>query len=409
MRLARPVRWVATALGVALAAWVVPNLGDEAPTPVPTELRLADAPPATPAAQAWIDLANTPDLPRLQGPPLVCADGGDCTPQWRADIDALAAQLEPAAAFEARCTTLLRSGPFVELLPADLAQGPLTPHTMAVLRCGTVWAARAVGAAARGETDAALEALARGDALARRVLDGSQSLVGHAMAWAQLRRQWQAVAAVALLQPAQAVSLMPLAEPLAPGALDASRWMRVEAALARQQLATHLERCEEAGAPVFTLACHLRLAWLPQATLAESDRRWLRRWTAARGEPAQALPALLAVEAEEEARARHVPWRNPLGHGLLDGQARPLLSPYVARAADVELQRQTLSVGLQLLGVPASERPAWLQQHLPAGLKDRLSLTADGQVLQARRWSTGLPGDGPRWRIDFRLPDSPRT
>ena len=103
-----------------------------------------------------------------------------------------------------------------------------------------------------------------------------------------------------------------------------------------------------------------------------------------------------AAAGEEPPWWRGLQWRNTVGALLVD-IAAPTYTGYLARHADIELQREALAwvVALQAQRVPAAERAAWLQrQALSDTLRQRLRWANDGRSLDIKPWRVG--GFDPR-------------
>jgi hypothetical protein len=187
--------------------------------------------------------------------------------------------------------------------------------------------------------------------------------------------------------------------------LDAQRWIRTERAFAMGTLEHAFKNCGEldglVGDRLFWLACRSGLGLLPNATRRALDGFWLQEVQRAGQGLDVALDHAMAPVLEPEPT---LAWRNTLGQWLV-AVAKPSWASYYARQADMELQRQAVSLALAALAqrVPAAERKTWLdRQGLPTRVRARLSWEEGGAVLQVRPWQAELPGTDPRrnpWRV----------
>lgn len=389
-------------LAVLPMAWVASNLVDDAPQPLPAVL--AVPPAAAGANAAYAELVALRDATsEFTGPPIACPQQDDCPAHWRQHADAVMAQLAPHAAFGRRCAAIGALPPFAEPAVVPPLQGDIAPHARGASRCHLWFAAHAVAAAAQGREADALAALQASDAWMRQALRGSETLVGNAVSWRMARRHWQAVQAVAAAQPGWSDRLLPLARPLAPGSLDPRRWMRLEAGFARRATEELLQvACADNNPWPLRASCRSGIGWLPRATTQALDRTWARRLERASEDPRQTMRALADGE---RAMSPGLRWRNSFAGQLLEADIPAGWLAYLGRAADVELHRATVALGLTAVAVPPPRRREWLAaQALDGALLDRLAWSDDGSTLTARPLAGEVGLGGPAMPIAFAVP-----
>ena len=118
------------------------------------------------------------------------------------------------------------------------------------------------------------------------MLAGSRWLIGMLVGGSVMHSQFDATAAVALMQPGWAGDLALLTAPLPAVALDARRWVVSEAAFSRGSLHQLLQICGRGAAPnsadlgsalalVNIVACKAGVGLLPNATRRAADTPWL--------------------------------------------------------------------------------------------------------------------------------------
>ena len=444
------MRWLVRGLKVLLAvlalvlavlvAWVASNWHDDDARPLPPELALGapqagpplffviqgllaapDVQPEQAGRAAWAALhapaaaasasaaaVNSATLPRIKGPPLVCEAPQDCVKQLTADVAQVAQQLAPHTLLGERCTAAAADARYAdERPPAISLSAPF--HSLAGLTsCGAWFKGQAVLAAARGDREAALQRLRAGMQLAQGVIAGGSMLITTVVAGTVVRGQYEAVAAVAALQPTWAADLTPLAAPLPASALQPQRWVLTEAAFVRGTFDQMLRDCADPRGPglnlggddwALRLACRSGIGLLPNATRQALDGQWLATFNTA----SQGLGPM--VDAAIERRRSHAPpaqpawaWRNTLGQALI-AAAEPSLDSYAARQADVDLHRQALALALAATSqrVPLAGRDAWLaRQTLDARTRSRIGWQDQGATLVARPWVAELGADASR-------------
>jgi hypothetical protein len=444
---ARPTvqRWLrrvalSLAAGVVSVAllWLVFNLRDARPQPRPPLLVAGGGPPGLPLFYAlqgvpfpsqgepeaagralWAQLHQPgglqaverwPRLPRVVGRPLQCRVAQDCAVALVADTEArpadIEAQLAPVAALGERCVAALADARYLEALAPRLDARTLLPSALPAAQCNLWFKGQALLATLQDDRESALRRLAQGQLLATATLSGSRMLTSTLAGVQLVAEQWQAVAAVAALQPAWAAELRPLAAALPARALDLRRWAVTESTMVNATAAELFERCArgealDVGIGVLPRwlphACRFRVGLLREATLQALDARWaalLERLSRPSDEPLDALlsPRLAVRELSQPAPPA---WRNTLGQMLL-ARLQPDLEPALLRLADLELHRQVLALALaaQAQRVALPSRAAWLaQQPLPARLKGRIGWSDGGTVLQGQPWSAERGGD----------------
>ena len=453
---------VSGALCLLVAAWAASNWRDDPPSPVPAVLQPGPPPagsalffslqglyappgvsPEAAGRAAWAAALQraTPSglpvdhpteasaqagrLPALRMAAWACQAGQDCPQRLVTSVSAIALALQGHALLGERCAAALADPAVVYEAAQPPVPGPMAPMPshFGAIGCGHWFNGQALVAAARGDRQAALQALQQGDRLAVALLVGARDLLSSGVAMAQLRRQHDTVAAVARLatqvpnpreartQAAWSDDLQALAAPLPPAALDVRRWVVAERLFGVGALDPVLRCRPPNDKPDFWqetsqwLACKTGLGQLPNATRQAIDQRWLQAFQQAE---AGLYPAL-AAGLQAEAAARALPassvagggvsspawaWRNTWGQAWVGLTAHGLVH-YHAKLADVDLQRQSLALALAAPAVPPAERTAWLaQQNLPAHTRARLRWQAGGTVLTARPWAAELAEPG---------------
>lgn len=429
----RRLGWALLALlGLALAvviAWAASQGRDAEPRPLPPELQ---PPPAAPPGPVYIRLVALmqPAAPGaliegFNGPPLNCGRGEDCAGQWSGNTAAVEAQLARHAALGARCAAVQAvwrtEGPYLEWMPERLGPTQPLPLLGGGVTCQRWLIGRALVAAAAGDESLALERLRESREWALGLLQGSRSLIGHQIAYAQVHLHLQAVAAVALLQPAWAAALEPAVAPWPDAWMNPARWMPHEAAFGRGALDEFDAQCQSGGrrdppvmvdgveadfstgigSRLFMMLCRHHLGWHPEATRQAQDALWLDRIRRLQN----GAKAWLEDAADQRARSpgaepqTRLRWRNTYGHWLVSiGQDDRLFDAYIARPADLEMHRQVLvaTLALRRAGVPVSERAAWLARHggLPPDVWRRVGWETDGRALRWLSWADELRVDG---------------
>jgi hypothetical protein len=425
-------------LGVLLAvvlAWVASNVIDSAPTPTPAALQLP--PPSVPDArnafyplvglrapgkadprvvgrQRWSEGAGGPETAGIavpSGAPFDCGeDGNDCGATWLGRADELQAQLSRYVELGARCGALAQDVAFEELLPPEgdrrWTNGQPAPHALNASLCSRWLLAQAVIAASRGDLMETARRFEDADRFGRAVLEGSRSLVGNAVAWAQMRREWRVASTVVAARPALAPAMRGLETPLPLAVREASHWIPAEAAFQRATLAHLKSDCRQynpAAGFLERLLCRTGLGLLPNVSHADIDAQWMQALAATRDGLA---PALNRPPFATRGDHRYFAWRNTFGRLLLalgfDAQAG-----YVARQADLLLHHKAfvLAQAMVRAQVPPSGRAAWLAaQPLDADLRARLHL--QDNALVADDSSAAHGATQARYRIRIPLPPS---
>jgi hypothetical protein len=418
-------------LTALLAVWLASNLFDSQPSPRIPEL--------TPAAEQLMGERNDfyalvglfmvepgPDLQRagrdewhrLQqpgekqssasqlrapaGPPFVCPGQSDCSLYWRAHPQELAAQLAGHDVLASRCLAVAADFEFVEVLPAEMGLTAVTTsHAAAASTCSRWLGARAVVAWSKGDRDAASRELLAADGMNRKLLAGSRSLIGQAVAWRATRRTWQLAYLMSANDPIFAARSTGLLRPLSGTESNRGSWIAAEALFQHTALDEMLAACQrdapvqEVGAewnPVAELngfprwACRMHVGMLPNQSHADIDQAWLSLSKMARSHAAL-REALDRRQMGSEILHWSRYWRNTFSRTLLDVgfDAYP---EYLAREADVDLHREVLALALEAVvqSVPAAERPRWILERVQSSslLRDRVVL--EGTVIRVRTW-----------------------
>ena len=350
------------------------------------------------------------------GAPWYCdSPGGDCTAAWIAQADALARQRAASSVIGQRCEQLL-DGPFrfEELLPTLISFAePVATHVQGAVHCARWFRSGAALAWAQGRPDETLLQLARADKLLRGLMTGSQSLIAQMVALRVAHDTLASLAALALRDPALAVALLPRVAPLPDQHAAARRWMVFEAAFGRAAFAQMLGTCKSAAslasdpnwlgistAWLSERLCDHRIGLQPERTQQRLTESWLQRMRLLDADwPAVLQPSAGGASAsagEEPSWWRQLTWRNTMGALLVD-IAAPAYTDYLARHADIELQREAVAwvVALQAQRVPAAERAAWMQgQALSDPLRARLRWADEGRSLDITPWRAAPPKGG---------------
>ena len=471
--------WRGLALGLAglvllclglVAAWVLSNREDAPPQPLPPELArpAPRVPDARNAAYALMGLMAEPGrdaatagralwaaeqaqatlsfeqrqvpareaayvkalsaamgqrLPSLQGPPAVCAGGEDgCSGIWLSQAEALARQREAARPWGQRCEVLLDAGfEFEEVWPALRRLGePLATHASPAVACALWLRSGAVLEWAQGRRDQALVQLRRADVLQRGLLQGSQSLLGQAIAWRVSQQVLGTMADLALRDANLALALQPiLAPPLPDMVAGARRWMAFESQYGNTGLDEMLQRCLTVDQAVPELRvglgertflqiegwlCRHRIGLQPERTRQQAASRWMAlNLAVGAGWP-------VAIAQARQPGTSGLAWRNTLGTLLVEASAGSYTA-YLARQADLILRHEAtvLAVAATAQKVPAAQREAWArQQSLSDTLRPRLRWAEGGRVLTVDTWQQelGITGhDARRDAIRLAWPD----
>lgn len=399
---------------IVVLAWVASNVVDAEAKPRPAGL----TPPASPAgsplffriqgllAPATAASAAAKGLATITGAPLQCRAPDDCVPQLVASVAAVETQLQPHALLGERCQELATDLRYEEPLPARMTADTLLPSYQGAMQCELWFKGQALRAAAAGDKDGALRPLQAGAGLGRAMASGSPMLIGRMVAAAMLRSHFDAVLAVATLQPAWAADLAPLAGPLPAAALDPRPWIALESAWVHGTVDDLLARCGSADAPTIfgrdgaaglgDQACRWRIGFLPEMTRQALDAPWLQLWDEAGQGLDAALDASIARARTPQPEGPTLHWRNTVGQVLVAVSA-PEMGTYLARIADVDLHRQALALTLAAAPVPVAERAAWLaRQGLPARQRARLGWADGGLRLVVQPWLAELPGNDAR-------------
>jgi hypothetical protein len=420
-------------------AWAASNRADDAPMPEPEALRLPPASQGTalffqlqglmaPAGespeaagrQEWQHVHAVPPpavwawsppkagaLASFQVGPLTCAPPEDCQKILTEAPERIVQQLQPMALLGERCQAALADPRYEEPRAPVMNLNTPLPGYLGAVNCAKWFKGQALLAAHAGDAAQTLAQLGNSRRLLDAVLKGTESLVGKMVLANIARGHLDALAAVVLLRTGWAAELAPLAAAWPAEALGAQRWMQTERAFVMGTLETALTTCGEVtdlvNESVFWLACKSGLGLLPHATRQALDRAWLEPVQRAQQGLDVALDAALA-ESAQPPQLGQLAWRNTLGARLVD-VARPSWAHYLARQADMDLQRQAVALLLaaQAQQVLPAERNAWLdRQGLPTRMRARLNWEAGGAVLSAKPWQAELPGTDPRrnpWRV----------
>ncbi len=437
---------------VVLLAWVASNWVDDAPVPTPPQLLLGPhkagsplffaiqgmlAPPgqqpeaagraqwqqptalgaagpvaAEPAASAPAGAAR---LPALSGEPLSCRHPEDCPRKLAAASAQIVNQLQAHVLLGERCVAALVDPRYEEALPLKLTASTPLPAYQGATSCAHWFKGQALVAAAAGDRNTTLARLQQGRSLADALLGGSHTLISKMIAVALTDQRLDAVAAVALLHPEWTPELLPLTAALPAGALDATGWIKTEAAFVRGTIEELSKQCDGHAASLAStfdtgwglvdmLMCKTGVGLLPNATVQAVDREWLERWTFAQQGLDTLLDQSIAQAAQQPSGNSGYCWRNSFG-ALLAESPLWIFGSHIARQADVETHRQLLALALaaQAQKLPLAQRAAWLdQQGLAPRVRARLSWSNSGTELIAKPWMAEFPGTDPR-RADRRL------
>ena len=157
--------------------------------------------------------------------------------------------------------------------------------------------------------------------------------------------------------------------------------------------------------------CRHHIGWHPECTLAALDEMRLHKIAALDA----GLPAAIEKAAAERKAAGGegvmglLSWRNTMGN-IPVGVGRPAFDNYVARQADIELQREATVLALSAMTVAPADRAAWTAGQAQSALTSgRLHWDAAGQILNARTWQQEYAGgagfNAERDAIQIMLPN----
>jgi hypothetical protein len=405
--------WLLLGLLMLFASWAAFNgpWADAAAKPRPQALMPVPMPVGQPSAYALLLDPNTHlDLPSAA--PWRCGtSGGDCTQVWLEQSAKLREQLKPTSQFTPVCEAASAEGvswvePARTLPEEDPAAAPI-PQFKNVMACLQWLHARAILAALDGQDALALRLLQRADRSTRGMLDGGQTLIGHAIAWSIAHQQWQAVAAVARTRPQLASLLLAMLRPLDAAALSTQRWVADEALFSQAVMRDMPRSClrlseasEYFHGWLERFWCHGTLGFLPELSAQQMDEHFLQLVEQTRNGAAQ----WAATRPKETPVAEPWAWRNSVGRILVE-VARPNWAIYVNKQAEVELGRQAAELIVRMSGehVPAAQRQSWLQaQPLPPETKGRFSIQQD--QLLAKPWREDVAAAR---KLTFSLSTSP--
>lgn len=405
----KALKWMLLALLALVLAWLAFNnpLADSAERARPAALieQPNRLPKASNAYEALNQLAEyrsgQSGAARISGAPWQCGtQPEDCTEVWIAQAPALRAQMTQAAEFGRRCEAVAASGlafeePILQLQAGNAAGTPVSAHYLVASDCLRWLRASASLALVDHDPARALRLLTQADRLTRALLAGSRTLVSHAVAWVNAKRNWQAMVALQLHEPGMAPSLQALLGPLDPAAQTAQRWMaaesRISTTLVRElKNGCHRDPPGEGWSLSDRAWCWAGIGMLPNKTVQQIDAHWLRALEATQ---AAGLGGSLSVPPLRPGSdvAPTYAWRNTIGQ-ILVSVAQPSYADYVARQADVELHRQAALLALQMNveRVPAERRFDWLQSHLSDFPLLTTRVRIEGEQLYADSWRSDL-------------------
>lgn len=420
-----------------LSAWILSNRFDIEPVLPPAALTIPE-PTVPDERNAFFPLVNllvvdgaAAPAERLTTLASACDDIDRCVESWLADVPALAARREAAAAAGRRCEALLARDDvaFEERLPPMRdASVSFAPHAIGATTCSNWLLGGAVLAWDAGRTAEALARLRQAVALSRALLQGSQSLIGRMVATAVASRTLMVTGSLALRDPDLAQGVQPLlAPPWVDPADSTRRWVAVEASFQRavfRSMARETAPAVDLAAirvpppgPMERLTSRVvnvlsTLGFQPQRTIAASDARWMRLLDGLPAD-ADAWPARLRATAATAAPAadgswRNLAWQNPFGQRLLADRERHY-DAHLVRDIDLLLRQQAvrLAIDARLTGVAAPQRAAWAtRQPLPDEVRQRLHWLDGGDLLAVDTWAAmlgvrGPANAGPQVRIRF--------
>lgn len=416
-----------------LCAWVASNgrWADVAPQPVPPEL-MPQAVTLAPEANAFFDAqglrapeGDSPNawgqrvwrgeavdaaqlLPLPAGEDWTChATKTDCVARWRASAQALAAQMAAAKVFGERCRALAGKPGYQEPVPVRKAQPAgaesIVPYAMPqFLPASTCMRWLQIEAVLAPDAQRARASWELADALLRHVAAGTQTLIGHAIAWNWVARHQVLLAQWAAGQP-PGDGALPTAwlEPLPSRILQPRFWMAAESHFQRETATDLADRSEQ----MFGMEPNALQAWvgrqslgyLPELTRQSMDGYWL-----AQVRLHGSLQGLaLAQSVRKEPEPGLTPWwglpswRNTVGSILIE-VARPAFAGYPRQQADLVLYHSALGLSQQLNAVPVVQRAAWWDRlPLEAGLRERLSLAGDALLIRTWQGEVESPQPAP--------------
>lgn len=417
------------------AAWAAFNnrYTDDAPRPVPDALRVppSSVPADRNAMFALMGMASPGDDAHAQGLRRWAAiDAGqmnrtpddsawdlfrdktwhcdaetqDCVAQWTRGSEVLYRIVAQYAELGRRCEALARPGMTLEepipSLRAELRSVgdsfearawslPIAPS----INCLHWLQVRAVLAARSGDLAQTLGYLTQADALTVGMLDGARTLSGTQLAGELARRHWRVITDLAAARPAFAPDLRALLKPLSARSLDASHWMRTEAAFRRERFretgcvnaatGAALERPWFDPAPFDTpMRCRTPFWSMPNASIQLMDAQWLQAVARAPAGPLEMLgwqPDLSANWPDGL-----IQWRNTVGRVMVAADVSSY-DIYARKQASLLLLNEAARLALAAGEIAPDRRAEWLAaQPMDARLRERLSL--DGDRIAARLW-----------------------
>jgi len=352
----------------------------------------------------------------------------DCVATWIAQAETLGAQRLAQSVVGQRCEKLLDERfAFEELLPTVLhAAGPIAAHASTAVQCSNWLLSGAVLNWTRHRPVPSVALFVQADRLSRALLAGSRTLVAQMIALRTARHTTIAIATLALRDPAMTIALAPLLAPWPDSVQGVRGWMVTEATFGRTMVSPVLRDCyssvdvvgdeslswlEGAKGRLDSFMCRHHIGWHPERTLAALDEMWLHKIAALD----VGLPAAIEKAAAERKAAEGegvmglLSWRNTLGN-ILVGVGRPAFDNYVARQADIELQREATVLALSAMAVAPADRAAWTARQPQSTLtQNRLNWDATGHTLTARSWqqeyAVGGAFNGARDAIQITLPN----
>lgn len=430
--LVRGMWWLLVMLTLLAAAWLASNVIDAEPVPrlfhpnlearriapdqndfyalVALDLRSTEPDAKRAGQDEWARLqqrgAGQSDAARLTRPsggPFECPGQGHCGSHWRVHARELQAQLAEHAELGRRCVSLASTFDFEEALPSTLAvTTPMASHGLGASLCSRWLEANAVLAMSRGNSDATWLYLQTADSVARKLLAGSRTLIGQAIAWRVARRTWQTVYLLAGDDPAGAARAIALLRPLSAAEAPRGAWMAAEAAFQHASFDEILAACsrdltsaddEPEWSPVNELsglgrwACRHRVGMLPNQSHADIDRVWTARVPMAQSEARLREVLASGLPSDRGPHWLAMYWRNTVARVVFDvGDVS--YQEYFAREADVELHREALVLALEARThqIPRDQRAAWILDRAQRSDRLRGRVEWDGLFIRVKTW-----------------------
>lgn len=387
---------------VIVVVWVICNLWDDKPAPLPQELQ-RDRVTLAPAGNGYFGLIglwsarpdfiqggvahwsevqdwlvrNPPAARRMDEEPpkqerelqdprvtphgFPGCDRHACFARWDGKPDAVISAVSTRhAALLQRCERL--SGmPFEEdPTPPDFVTPMLGVDGLN--ECFRLWHAQSLIDWRRGKPQVAIDRLLSSRRLAERVMQGGRTLVIQLVAARHLKTTFEWTAHMVSERPEWASRAAGVAAPLSPAALDIRRALRYEVAMSREAAVGVRNGCYSGGVGKEDRQAHMfvrhvfcdgliPLAFHPEQLRNEDLPRWQRAFEAFARPVPEGLDHLRALPEDGQLKWwQRLAWRNTGSHLLELRLSLRTYDKYLARLYDTELQRLALAAALEATG-----------------------------------------------------------